>query len=105
MRQIKIDGDVLPSNYTKERRADFLVLNETKNTAYLIELKGCHVMSAFQQVEHTAQQLSDALKNHNVYWRVICGSRTTGLNTAAVKKYQKSHPQLILKKVVLRENI
>ncbi len=105
VRQIKIDGDIFPSNYNAERRADYLVLNETKTTAYLIELKGCHVMSAFQQVEHTAKKFSGALKNHIVYWRVICSSRTPGLNTAAVKKYLKEHPQLILKKVVYREKI
>ena len=105
VRQIKIDGDILPSNYNEERRADYLVLNETKNTAYLIELKGSHVMSAFQQVEHTDRKLSDALKNIKVYWRVICSSRTTGLHTDTVKKYQKAHPQLLLKKGVHRENI
>ena len=62
-------------------------------------------MSAFQQVEHTDRKLSDALKNIKVYWRVICSSRTTGLHTDTVKKYQKAHPQLLLKKGVHRENI
>ena len=105
VRQIKIDGDVLPIAYNKERRADYLVLDETKKTAYLIELKGSHIMSALAQLENTDKKLSNALKDHNVYWRVVCSSRTVNLKDNNVKKYQKNHPQLDIKRNVLRENI
>lgn len=105
VRQIKIDGDVLPVSYNKERRADYLVLDETKKNAYLIELKGSHIMSAFAQLENTDKKLSNALKGHNVYWRVVCSSRTVNLKDNNVKKYQKNHPQLDIKRKVLREDI
>lgn len=105
VRQIKIDGDVLPIAYNKERRADYLVLDETKKTAYLIELKGSHIMSAFAQLENTDKKLSNALKDHKVYWRVVCSSRTVNLKDNNVKKYQKNHPQLNIKRNVLREDI
>lgn len=105
VRQIKIDGDVLPVSYNKERRADYLVLNETKKTAYLIELKGSHIMSAFAQLENTDKKLHNALKGHNVYWRVVCSSRTVNLKDNNVKKYQKNHPQLDIKRKILREDI
>ena len=105
VRQIKIDGDVLPTNYTQERRVDYLVLDETKKTAYLIELKGSHIKSAFVQLENTDKKLSNALKEHNIYWRVVCSSRTANLKNNDVKKYQKSHPQLIIKRSILTENI
>lgn len=105
VRQIKIDGDILPTK-TSERRADYLVLNETKQTAYLIELKGSHIKSAFVQLENTDKNLSDALKECKMtYWRVVCGSRTANLKNNEVKKYQKNHPQLLIKRSVLRENI
>jgi hypothetical protein len=105
VRQIKIDGDVLPANYNEERRADYLVLDETKKTAYIIELKGSHIMSAFAQLENTDKKLSDALKEQEVYWRVVCSSRTANLKNNDVKKYQKNHPQLIIKRNILREDI
>lgn len=105
VRQIKIDGDVLPSDYNQERRADYLVLDETKKTAYLIELKGSHIMSAFRQLENTDKKLSNALKGHDVYWRVVCSSRTANLKNNEVKKYQKNHPQLVIRRNILREDI
>ena len=49
VRQIKIDGDILPADYNQERRADYLVLDETKKTAYLIELKGPLCVSVLAQ--------------------------------------------------------
>lgn len=105
VRQIKIDGDILTKNETQERRADYLVLNETKKTAYLIELKGCHVKSAFVQLENTANKLEKALKGHEIYWRVVCSPRTSGLQNNDVKKYKAAHPQLRIRKTILRENI
>lgn len=105
VRQIKIDGDILPADYNQERRADYLILDETKKTVYLIELKGSHIMSAFLQLENTNKKLSNALKGHKVYWRVICSSRTVNLKNNDVKKYQKNHPQLVIRRNVLRENI
>ena len=105
VRQIKIDGDILTANYNQERRADYLILDETKKTVYLVELKGSHIMSAFLQLENTNKKLSNALKGHKVYWRVICSSRTVNLKNNDVKKYQKNHPQLVIRRNVLRENI
>ncbi|MBR6012758.1 MAG: hypothetical protein IK062_03120 [Selenomonadaceae bacterium] len=104
VRQIKVDGDILPAK-TRERRADYLVLDETKKTAYLIELKGSHIKSAFVQLENTDKNLAEALKEHKIYWRVVCGSRTANLKNNEVKKYQKTHPQLIIRRSILRENI
>lgn len=105
VRQIKIDGDVLPANYNEERRVDYLVLDETKKTAYLIELKGSHIMSAIAQIENTNAKLRNALKEHTIYWRIVCSSRTANLKNNDVKQYQKNHPHLIIKRNILRENI
>ena len=62
-------------------------------------------MSAFDQLENTDKKLSNSLKDHTVYWRVVCSSRTVNLKDNNVKKYQKSHPQLDIKRKVLREEI
>lgn len=105
VRQIKIDGDILPSSYTQERRADYLVMNEVKKTAYLIELKGCHVKSALVQIENTDKKLSTALKEHTIYWRVVCSPRTSNLKDNFIKKYQKEHPQLKIRRAKFEETI
>ena len=105
VRQIKIDGDVFERENTTERRIDYLVIDETKKTAYLIELKGSHVKSAFNQIEYSHEQLRNALQGYKIYWRVVCGSRTANLRTNDIKIYLKMNPQLILKRNVLTEKI
>ena len=105
VRQIKVDGDILPNDYVEERRADYLVLNETKKTAYIIELKGSHIKSAFVQVENTDQKLKNALKDFKIHWRIVCGSRTTNLKTNEIQRYQRQHQQLILKRNIIKEEI
>ena len=42
VRQIKIDGDMWTKG-TSTVRADYLLLNEDKKTAYIIELKGSDI--------------------------------------------------------------
>ena len=105
VRQIKIDGDVFPKNNTNERRVDYLVIDETKKSAYLIELKGSHVNSALCQVEYSDKNLRNALQGHKIYWRVICSSRTANLKTNDIKIFLKKNPQLVLKRNTLKENI
>ena len=92
VRQIKIDGDILPKNYIKERRADYLVLNENKKTAFIIELKGSHVMSAISQIKNTDRKLRTSLKDYTIFWRIVCSSRTTNLNNNEIKKLKKKFP-------------
>ena len=105
VRQIKIDGDVLKRNDTSDIRVDYLVLNESKKMAYLIELKGRNIKHAFEQLENTDLKLQAALNNCQVYWRVVYSSRTLNVRSNKIKKYLTNHPQLRIKNHVMKENI
>lgn len=49
----QIDGIVI----TVGNRCDYLLINEDKKTAYLIELKGSDLVKAAQQLDATEQRL------------------------------------------------
>ena len=105
VRQIKIDGDVLKRSDTFDIRVDYLVLNETKKFAYLIELKGRNIKHAFEQLENTDKKMQTALKDFKIYWRVVYNSRTLNVRNNKITKYLKNHPQLKIKNHIMRENI
>ncbi|MBP3781040.1 MAG: hypothetical protein ILA30_05185 [Selenomonas sp.] len=102
---IKIDGKVIPRACRDTKRIDFLLLNETKKTAYFIELKGSHIKDAFEQLEVTDKHLKPLLEKYVVQWRIICHSRTTSLRTNEVTKYCRKHPCLIIHKTPMEEHI
>ena len=49
--QYQLDGQVFTGH---EQRCDFLVMNQDKKSAYLIELKGSNVLHAMDQVRSSA---------------------------------------------------
>ena len=102
---IKIDGDVIPRKYNNTKRIDFLLLNETKKTAYLIELKGCHIEDAFAQLEISHEHLHPLLSGYAIKWRLVHRSRTSDLKTNNVIKYLRKHPWLRAEKTPMKETI
>lgn len=73
---IKVDGNVIPKSYNKTKRIDFLLLNETKKVAYLIELKGCHLGDAIEQLEVSHEALKDVLSDYAIRWRIVYHSHS-----------------------------
>ena len=71
----RIDGDVIHSN--KEQKCDFLLLNEDKATAYLIELKGKSIGEAIKQLENTEKLLANELEPYHLQFRIICSKAKT----------------------------
>ena len=62
--QYRIDGIVL----TEGNKCDYLLLNEDKQVAYLIELKGKNLSHAAVQLEETLKALTYELNNYkNIY--------------------------------------
>ena len=102
---IKIDGKVIPKACRDTKRTDFLLLNETKMTAYLIELKGSHIKDAFEQLEVTDRRLNPILKGYSVQWRIIYHSRTIRMRTNEVNQYRRKHPCLIIHNTPMEEHI
>ena len=81
----QIDGKVI----TNGSRCDFLLINENKQMAYLIELKGSDLVKAAEQLEATEIVLKKELKNYKLNYRIIANKcRTHEINSSAYRKYQ-----------------
>ena len=105
---IKVDGNVIPKSCNTTKRIDFLLLNETKKTAYLIELKGSHLGDAVEQLEISHENLKDLLKGYSIRWRIVYHSRTTKTYTNKLQKKirdYKTKYKLKYKESYMEENI
>ena len=87
--QYKIDGEVIQNNSMK---CDYLVLNENKKEAYLIELKGSDISHAIDQLEATEKDLREELKSYYVKYRIICSkAKTQATHGIKHKKFKEKH--------------
>ncbi len=83
--QYRVDGDII----TQGERCDFLVLNEDKKNAYLIELKGHHLTKAAAQLDTTAKVLQKQLSSYRVHCRIVASrSCTHDIRDSAFRKFQ-----------------
>ena len=62
VRQFKIDNDVIKDNIKK---CDYLVLNDDKQTAYFVELKGTDVDGAILQIENMIKKFGERLERNS----------------------------------------
>ena len=104
IRQIKIDGDMWTKG-TEITRADYLILNEDKKVAYIIELKGSNIEHALEQIKNTDVNLSTALSDFQKYWRIVYRTRTKKLKNRDENNLQRKYSNLIVKKISLEEEI
>ena len=105
---IQIDGKVFSAKENNTKKMDFLLLNETKKNAYLIELKGCHLGDAIEQLEASYMALKNLLGEYTVNWRVVHKPRTHGAKTQNLQKklnYCRKKYNLIHGHSPLEENI
>lgn len=81
----KIDGVVIESG----DRCDYLLINEEKMTAYLIELKGSDLVKAARQLETTEKVLNQELSDYFLQYRIIANKcKTQEIRSSAYRKYQ-----------------
>lgn len=100
----KVDGVIIKSG----NKCDFLLINEDKKTAYLIELKGSDLSWAAMQLQATEQTLSVQLAPYQpLQYRIVANKcRTSEIETAEFKKYRKRwKKRLVYKSVKYEENI
>lgn len=67
--QYRIDGDVIRD---ASICCDFLVMNDDRRDAYLIELKGSDIDHALDQLEATAARFQTELREYRVRYRLVC---------------------------------
>lgn len=87
--QYKIDGDIICD---ASIRCDFLVMNEDRRDAYLIELKGSDIEHALDQLETTARHFQNELREYCVKYRLVCSrAKTQAIRGNKYKKFCKKH--------------
>ena len=87
--QYKIDGGVIRDISI---RCDFLVMNDDKQDAYLIELKGSDIEHALDQLEATARRLQRELCAYQIKYRIVCSrAKTQAIRSIKYKKFCKQH--------------
>lgn len=81
----KIDGIVIKTG----SRCDYLLINEEKRTAYLIELKGSDLVKAAEQLEATEDVLRQELSDYKLQYRIVANKcKTQDIRSSAYRKYQ-----------------
>ena len=91
IRHYKVDGGIFPSG-TKPRRCDFLLLNDTKKTAYYIELKGSDIPTAIEQVDRSVALLQSSHPKYTIYRRIIYRTgRSHEVNSQEVVRWKAKH--------------
>lgn len=66
----QIDGKVIKTG----DRCDYLLMNETSKTAYLIELKGSDLVKAASQLEATENALRSQLVEYQLQYRIVANN-------------------------------
>ena len=98
--QYQLDGQVFTGH---EQRCDFLVMNQDKKSAYLIELKGSNVLHAMDQVLSAENLLKEDLVGYSVFYRIIYRSRTQEVRKSRIIRWKEKEgkrngiPVVILK--------
>ena len=81
----QIDGVVIKSG----DRCDYLLMNEDKKVAYLIELKGSDLVKAAKQIESTENTLCQELTGYSMRYRIVANKcKTQEIHSSAYRKYQ-----------------
>lgn len=81
----KIDGIVIKTG----SRCDYLLINEEKRTAYLIELKGSDLVKAAEQLEATEDVLRQELSDYKLQYQIVANKcKTQDIRSSAYRKYQ-----------------
>lgn len=99
----KIDGVIIENG----SRCDYLLINEEKRRAYLIELKGSDLVKAVQQLETTERTLKQELSAYNLQYRIVANKcKTQEIRSSAYRKYQlRWKGKLVQKTGFIEENI
>lgn len=105
--QYQVDGQVFPKG-TKPNRCDFLLLNEDKQTAYYIELKGTSIPDSIQQLDTSVSMLSGRHPTcDKIFYRIVYHSGSHETNSSATLRWKKKVGvnRVIIKSRKLEENI
>lgn len=101
LRHYKLDGEL----FKQIKCCDFLLVNDSKNKAYLIELKGGNIDEAVEQLEAGEQKCKDELRGYAFLYRIVCSkARTHKIQSVKFRKFkEKCGSRLMMKENILSE--
>ena len=101
VRHYKLDGDLVK----QEKCCDFLLINDTRRKAYLIELKGGNIDEAVSQLEAGEKKCRNELQGYTFLYRIVCSkAKTHNIRSPKYRKFkEKCGSKLKSKEIVLEE--
>ena len=103
LRHYKLDGEI----FNQTKCCDFLLVNDSTNKAYLIELKGGNIDDAVEQLEAGEQKCKSELGGYAFLYRIVCSkAKTHKIQSVKFRKFQeKCGKRLMMKENVLPETL
>ena len=103
LRKYQLDGDLIKQT----KCCDFLLINDTRKKAYLIELKGGNVDEAVEQLEAGENKCKGELKGYTFFYRIVCSrAKTHKIQNTKFRKFkEKCRTRLLMKENILLENL
>lgn len=88
VRHFKVDGDILIDG----KKCDFLLLNDDKKEAYLIELKRSKLLEAIEQLDSSYAKIKSALPEYQFFFRISHStSNTHTIKNRKIIRWREKH--------------
>lgn len=99
----RLDGDLVK----QQKCCDFLLINDTKKNAYLIELKGGNLSDAVPQLEYGEFIVRGELPGYTFLYRIVCSkAKTHEIHGNTFRKFQaKCGKRLLYREHSMEEKI
>lgn len=103
VRHYRLDGDVVQ----QKRCCDFLLINDTTQRAYFIELKGGNTEEALEQLDAGYHLMCNELQGYTAYFRLVCSrARTHNIHSLKFRRFkQKYSNRFVYKESIIEETL
>lgn len=88
LRHYRLDGEIVEN----ETCCDFLLINDSTQKAYFIELKGKNIDQAISQLEAGKKKFESELHGYSFYFRIVCSKAPTHkVRSTEFRKFQEKY--------------
>lgn len=92
VRQYRLDDCAILGN--EERRCDYLVLNDDKQRAFFIELKGKDIGRAKNQIENSEKLVGGDIVGYTKFYRIVYRTGTQSVRSSAINTWMRRVGQI-----------
>lgn len=86
LRHYRLDGDLIKQTTC----CDFLLVNDSRQKAYFIELKGGNIDDAVDQLEAAEKKCKAELAGYSFFYRIVCSkARTHKIQDTKFRKFKE----------------